>query len=192
MAEIRLTTGFLPSTVAPEKWMVGRQVSFLLEPFAYFQGHVMLVFNQWSWGKVWKKNTKQRTGVIGHYLFGGIKQCKYMVVLSDFPYTSALFGLVMFHDPWKDHHVPSWEWVHIPTKPGFSRIFILQKMPSGDMDSFPGYLWRTVRSHNSKCVDDFWKVRQNNEDSYTVPMTDPWDWHIYLYMKTIKINHSWR
>ena len=114
-----------------------------------------------------------------------------MVVLSDFPYTSALFGLVMFHDPWKDHRVPSWERVHIPTKPGFSRIFILHKMPSGDMDSFPAYLWRTVRSHNSKFVDDSWKVRQKMR----MPILYPWRIHgigifTCLYMKTIKINHS--
>ena len=28
-------------------------------------------------------------------ILGGIKQCKYMVVLRDFPYNSALFGLVI-------------------------------------------------------------------------------------------------
>ena len=67
MAEIRLTTGFLPSIVAPEKWMVGRQVSFLLEPFAYFQWRVIFRVMAESL----EKNTKQRTEVIGHYLFWG-------------------------------------------------------------------------------------------------------------------------
>ena len=32
-------------------------------------------------------------GVIKLPILGGIKQCKYMVVLRDFPYNSALFGL---------------------------------------------------------------------------------------------------
>ena len=29
----------------------------------------------------------------------GSKICKHMVVLMDFPYKSALFGLVIHHDP---------------------------------------------------------------------------------------------
>ena len=30
-----------------------------------------------------------------NHLFGGIKQCKCMVILRHFPYDSALFGLVI-------------------------------------------------------------------------------------------------
>ena len=33
------------------------------------------------------------------YPFWGIKHCKCMVVLMDFPYNSALFGLVSYNDP---------------------------------------------------------------------------------------------
>ena len=35
-------------------------------------------------------------GVECHLFFGGINQCKYMVILT---YNKALFGLVSYHDP---------------------------------------------------------------------------------------------
>ena len=34
-----------------------------------------------------------------NFLFGGIKQCKCMVILRDFPYYCVLFGLVSYNDP---------------------------------------------------------------------------------------------
>ena len=37
------------------------------------------------------------------------------------------------------------------------------------MDLFPGSLWRTVRSHNSKCVDDFWIFLESEAKKWGCP-----------------------
>ena len=39
---------------------------------------------------------------------GGIKQCKCMVILRDFSYNSALFGLVSYNDPCKGYFKFDW------------------------------------------------------------------------------------
>ena len=44
-----------------------------------------------------------------NYLLGGIKQCKSMVILWDFPYNNALFRLVVHHDPCVTGRNCSWE-----------------------------------------------------------------------------------
>ena len=48
------------------------------------------VANYGSWGLQGSLNGTQ---------FWGIKQCNYMVILRDFPYNSALFGLVLTMTP---------------------------------------------------------------------------------------------
>ena len=48
-----------------------------------------------------KETTKIVKDLRGHYIthLGGIKQCKSMVIFSDFPYYNALFGLVSYNGP---------------------------------------------------------------------------------------------
>ena len=40
-----------------------------------------------------------KTGVVKLPILGGIKQYKRMVILREFPYNNALFGLVIYSDP---------------------------------------------------------------------------------------------
>ena len=45
--------------------------------------------------RMWLKQGGEMTGVIKLPILGGIKQYKCMVILRDFPYNNALFGLVI-------------------------------------------------------------------------------------------------
>ena len=52
------------------------------------------VFSEEFWQSRCMKKATTRAGVIKLPILGGIKQCKYRVILRDFPYNSALFGLI--------------------------------------------------------------------------------------------------
>ena len=50
-------------------------------------------------------------GSLNYPIWGGIKQCKSMVVLKYFPYNSALFWLVSYNDPFPS--VRYIQWLHV-------------------------------------------------------------------------------
>ena len=77
----------------------------MISSSAIFRPVMMPVQDAEGMRKKNQQKSSQISGVIILPICGEIKQCKSMVIFSDFPYYHALFGLVSYNDPW------IWNWI---------------------------------------------------------------------------------